>query len=197
MIAVPLVGGSSVTIMRISVDLPAPFGPSRPKISPALTSKLTSLTAVKSPNFLTMSRTSMADCRWLGLSAATATSSSWRQQHVCGHADGEATIRCCRRAADFERLDVALGPADVALRGEAGVGAAVEDRALALGAGRQTDGQLVADADAIDVGLLDIDAHPEVVRIDQRDDRLPGRDDLARQAARTSTMPSIGAWISV
>ena len=53
--SVPLVGGRSVTIMRISVDFPAPFGPSRPKISPSLTSKLMPLTAVKSPNFLTIS----------------------------------------------------------------------------------------------------------------------------------------------
>ena len=58
--AVPDVGGSSVTIIRISVDLPAPFGPSRPKISPSSTAKLIPLTAVKSPNFLTMFWTSMA-----------------------------------------------------------------------------------------------------------------------------------------
>ena len=50
----PTVGGSSVVSMRISVDLPAPFGPSRPKISPSSTAKLMPLTAVKSPNFLTM-----------------------------------------------------------------------------------------------------------------------------------------------
>ena len=47
---------------------------------------------------------------------------------------------------DLERLDVALGAADVALRGEAGVDAAVEDRALALVAGRQPHRQRVADA---------------------------------------------------
>ena len=50
--AVPEVGGSSVTSMRISVDFPAPFGPSRPKISPSSTLKLMPFTAVKSPNFL-------------------------------------------------------------------------------------------------------------------------------------------------
>ena len=33
--AVPAVIGISVVIMRISVDFPAPFGPSRPKISPS------------------------------------------------------------------------------------------------------------------------------------------------------------------
>ena len=32
--AVPEVGGTSVVNMRMRVDLPAPFGPSRPKISP-------------------------------------------------------------------------------------------------------------------------------------------------------------------
>ena len=48
--AVPEVGGVSVVIMRISVVFPAPFGPSRPKISPVCTVKLTSFTATKSPN---------------------------------------------------------------------------------------------------------------------------------------------------
>ncbi len=34
--AMPEVGGTSVVSIRISVDLPAPFGPSRPKTSPWL-----------------------------------------------------------------------------------------------------------------------------------------------------------------
>ena len=50
--AVPEVGDSSVVIMRISVVFPAPFGPSRPKISCGDTLKLMSFTATKSPNFL-------------------------------------------------------------------------------------------------------------------------------------------------
>jgi hypothetical protein len=58
--AVPEVGGRSVVSMRMSVDLPAPFGPRRPKISPSSTVKLSPFTAVKSPNFLTMFRTSIA-----------------------------------------------------------------------------------------------------------------------------------------
>src|SRR5215470_13295162 len=40
-------------IMRIVVDLPAPFGPKRPKISPAGISKEMPSTALKSPNALT------------------------------------------------------------------------------------------------------------------------------------------------
>ncbi len=52
MVAMPLVGRESVESMRNVVLLPAPFGPSRPKISPFLTSKLMSSTAVNLPNFL-------------------------------------------------------------------------------------------------------------------------------------------------
>ena len=74
--------------------------------------------------------------------------------------------------ADLERLDVALGAADVALRREAGVDAAIEHGALALVARRQADRQRVAEPDAIDVGLLDVGAHPQVVGVDQRHDRL-------------------------
>ena len=47
--ALPSVTGISVVIMRISVVLPAPFGPNNPKISPSATLKLTSFTASKSP----------------------------------------------------------------------------------------------------------------------------------------------------
>src|SRR5258708_1084152 len=47
--------------MRISVDFPAPFGPSNPKISPSFTLNDTSFTAVKSPYFLSMWSTSIAD----------------------------------------------------------------------------------------------------------------------------------------
>src|SRR5271157_2744764 len=60
MMARPLVMGSSVVIMRISVDGPAPFGPSNPKISPCFTANETSSTAVKSPYFLVMWSTTMA-----------------------------------------------------------------------------------------------------------------------------------------
>ncbi len=38
--------------MRIVVDLPAPFGPKKPTISPFLTSKLTRSSARKDPKYL-------------------------------------------------------------------------------------------------------------------------------------------------
>src|SRR5208283_3997016 len=58
--ACPAVRGNSVVIIRMSVDLPAPFGPRRPKISPCCTLKETSSTAVKSPYFLLIWSTTMA-----------------------------------------------------------------------------------------------------------------------------------------
>ncbi len=45
--AVPEVGGTSVVNMRMSVDLPAPFGPSSPNTSPCSTEKLSASTAAE------------------------------------------------------------------------------------------------------------------------------------------------------
>src|SRR4051812_12342472 len=110
--------------MRISVDLPAPLGPSRPKISPSSTAKLIPLTAVKSPNFLTMFWTSIAfiPSRRVRKPALLGALLRWHQ-HVGGHAHGEPALAVVDAQTDLERLDVALGAADVALRREAGVGA--------------------------------------------------------------------------
>ena len=104
-----------------------------------------------------------------------------RQHDVRRHAYREATIGVVHTETKLERLDVALRAADVALGRVARVDAAVEHRALALVAGGKPDRQRVSHANAIDVGLFDIDSHPQVVRIDERDDRLPRRDDLAGQ----------------
>src|SRR5579872_7033397 len=167
--AVPDVGGSSVTSIRMSVDLPAPFGPSRPKISPSSTANEMPFTAVNAPNCLTMLRTSIPGMTLWG-----------RQQNVRRHPHREAAVAVVHAQTDLERLDVALGPAHVALRREPGVDAAIEHRPFAFHAGRQTDGELLAVRDPIDVGLLDVFPHPEIVRIDQRDDRLSWIHDLAR-----------------
>src|SRR5256885_6501486 len=55
----PLVGRSRVVSILMVVVLPAPFGPRNAKISPARTSNETSLTALTSPNDLTMCWTRM------------------------------------------------------------------------------------------------------------------------------------------
>src|SRR6185295_1734184 len=193
--AVPEVGGSSVVSIRISVDLPAPFGPSSPKISPSSTANEIPFTAVNSPNFLTMARTSMAFMSLFnvvaqgfspafaaalkGCATSTCKLLRRRQLHVRRHADREPAISVVHSQPDFERLDVALRPADVALRGERGVRAAVEHRAVALDARGQTHGELVADPHAVDVTLLHVGAHPQVVRVDQGEHWLPRIDHLA------------------
>ncbi len=48
-VALPAVGARRQESMEIVVVLPAPFGPSREKISPCRTAKLTPLTASRSP----------------------------------------------------------------------------------------------------------------------------------------------------
>src|ERR1700742_3107382 len=59
----PALGLVSVQSMLIVVVLPAPLGPRKPKTSPVPTSKLTPLTASKSPNDLRRSVTLMASIR--------------------------------------------------------------------------------------------------------------------------------------
>ena len=56
--AVPEVGGTRVVSMRMRVDLPAPLGPSNPKISPCSTEKFKASTATKSPKRLVRFSTS-------------------------------------------------------------------------------------------------------------------------------------------
>ena len=53
--ALPAVGSIVVVSMPTVVDLPAPFGPSRPKTSPAATSKSMPLTASTPPGYVLLS----------------------------------------------------------------------------------------------------------------------------------------------
>src|ERR1041384_6468435 len=55
MVALPAVGGSRVLSILMSVLLPAPFGPIRPRISPALAAIETRSTASVSPKRLVSS----------------------------------------------------------------------------------------------------------------------------------------------
>src|ERR1039457_451382 len=55
-VPLPLLGGRMPQSIRMVVDFPAPFGPRKPNISPFLTSRLTLLTATKSPKRFERSR---------------------------------------------------------------------------------------------------------------------------------------------
>src|SRR4029077_7079815 len=96
------------------------------------------------------------------------------EHDICGHPDGEAPVRVVHAQSDFERLDIALLAADVALRRERRIGASIEHGALALDARGQPYRQLVADPDAVDIALFHVDPHPQVVRVDHGHDRLTG-----------------------
>ena len=131
--------------------------------------------------------TSMADARL----------ARW-QHHVGGHTDGQPAIGVVDFSLISECLDIAFCPADVALRGEAGVRAAVEDCARTLFLPRrQAHGQHVAELHALDVALLDVCPHPQIVRVDHRHHGLACVTTSPGCAARMSTMPSTGEWISV
>ena len=157
MSARPLVMGSSVVIMRISVDLPAPFGPSRPKISPCCTLNEMSSTAVKSPYFLVMWSTTMASpvngrCQASRLRACGCEPAHralrrqvFRQQHLGGHAGDQRAVGVVDLQLQADGLDVALAAADVALGGEVALHR-LEDHGAFDGLARgQAHLQLVAD----------------------------------------------------
>ncbi len=57
----PPEGSRSPQSIRMVVDLPAPLGPRKPKISPGRTSRLMRLTATKSPNRRSRSRSVTAN----------------------------------------------------------------------------------------------------------------------------------------
>src|ERR1035437_410356 len=173
--AVPAVGSISVVSIRMSVDFPAPFGPSKANVSPRSTVNETSFTAVKSSNRFVIARTSTAR-----VTVSSFGGHALREQHVRGHAGSEVPVTIVETDADLERFDVALGAADVALRSEPRVHAAIEHRAPLQIAGGKANGQGVAELDSFDVALFDVRAHPQVIGIDERDDRLPRADDFAR-----------------
>ena len=123
-------GSTPVTRLKM-VDLPAPFGPIRPTISPARTWKLTSLTATRPPNSLRAARTSSTTSPCGGLARAGS-----------GAASAQSTLR---RDARQRRVDE--GPEAVArvLQHQHEQDAEDDDLVVAAGAHqlRQPDLQLV------------------------------------------------------
>ena len=67
------------------------------------------------------------------------------------------------------------------MRGVIGVHAAIKHRAFAHRAGGQLHRQCVAETNAVNVALLHIGAHPKIILVDERDDRLAGIHDFAFQ----------------
>src|SRR5215472_2017591 len=104
----PDVGRISVVSIRLSVVLPAPLGPSRPKSSPRRTSKLTRSTAVNSPKRLVSSRA------WI---AADDDSIVEREGDLGRHARLHLSGSLQQAHLDVESADVLPSAAHVGLGG--------------------------------------------------------------------------------
>src|ERR1700675_1444038 len=87
--ALPEVGSSNPHRMRMVVDLPAPLGPRKPKISPRRTARVTWSTAVNVPKRLTKSRISTA----LSVSICGSGAAHQRDEDVL-EGRGDALHRC-------------------------------------------------------------------------------------------------------
>src|SRR5450631_1655345 len=138
--AVPSLGSISVVSMRISVDFPAPFGPSSASVSPRSTVNETLSTAVKSPKRLVIPRTSIAM-----VTAFSLGGHALGKLHVRRHARRELPVAIVDVNADLERLDVALGTTHIALSGEPGVHSAEEYGAASHTTGGQLHRERVAE----------------------------------------------------
>src|ERR1700687_2248984 len=195
-VAVPEVGGVSVVIIRINVVLPAPLGPSKPKISPVGTVKLTSFTATKSPNcFLSLLTTiAFVSVTFMGPAVSPKRSSGdgtrcgvhcrsqplppvfcgreRRQQDSGGHAGGDPASGSGHRHLDGKSLDVALGAADVALGREIIFDALEKDGAVENVSRGKLDFQVLVERHKIDVAFFHVGLHPEMVHVENRHDRL-------------------------
>ena len=104
----PLVAGNNPHSIRNVVVLPAPLGPSKPKISPRRTSNEVLATAVKSPKRRTRSRTTMTGSAWSATdeavdeSVGTPDAAQW-EAPAPSFGGGDATDRssCFTAAGSF------------------------------------------------------------------------------------------------
>src|SRR5438094_533857 len=89
----PPLGSKMPHSMRMVVDLPAPLGPSTPKISPRLTCRDTSFTAVSEPKRRDSERVSM-------MISGAVTSLAPRQLHEGRHPGAQLLFRVVDADAD-------------------------------------------------------------------------------------------------
>src|SRR5271165_154904 len=190
MSACPAVRGNSVVIMRISVDLPAPLGPRRPKISPWCTLNETSSTAVKSPYFFVMWSTTMASpltgvsqpASGFDLGANQLMTSLLQmlwQQDFGGHPGNQRAIGVVNLQLQTNGLDVTLAAADVTLGGKIAFHRFEDDGAFNRFARRQTHREFLAVGDKARFRLWRFGADPGVAEVNDGHNRCSGIYDLA------------------
>src|SRR5690606_13274390 len=205
--ASPEVGGRTPARIRSVVVFPAPSGPTIPKSSPAWTSKLRASTATWSPK-RRVRRSTVSAGSAPPPPAAPAVPESVRraasstisvaldhQAHVGGDPRLEVEVRVAGDR-DLDGVDE-LGPfllrLDVPWR-ELGLARDVDDPAVVLAVAERVgaDPRRLADPDAADPVLSDVDPAPAVAGVHERHDRAPGRDGLARLAVSDRDEPGEG-----
>src|SRR5262252_3506010 len=102
------------------------------------------------------------------------SSSLERHIHISRQTRIEPAVAIVDPEPNLERFNIALSAADVALSGESRVYPSVKYCSGEGCSRRQADLKLVTEADAVDVGFLDVGPDPEVVGINQGDNGLPG-----------------------
>src|ERR1700710_800746 len=109
----PLSLGTRPMMVRVSTDLPAPDGPTKPRISPRLTSRLRPSSTRVAPNCTVMSRTRMMASETSGARSLTGVMShsdrrKEDRKHAIHHDDEEDPLHHRRRGVLSERFSTAL-----------------------------------------------------------------------------------------
>src|SRR3954470_13239481 len=202
-VALPPVGSRIPQSMRMVVDLPAPFGPRTPKISPRSTVSETSRRATRRPkvrdrfSVLTMG-SALIVCSGLRpprLATHCKARSSRSSARLRGHVPVEGgerrrpcveqLLRVVDRDADADDQGLPLLRAEEEAGRELGRTTDVlDDSRQQLASRVDPHGRLSADAYAIEVLLGDEHVEVGTARLAQDDDRSAGRHHLARLGAR-------------
>src|SRR6266705_4295341 len=179
--ASPALRGKRPVSILITVVFPLPLGPRKPKISPFWTRKLTSLTAVKLPKRRTRCSAEMATSPFLCGVAATALIPRF-PFHIASHAGKDAAGGIID--ADFYANDLvnALLVCLHIARQEFGLLVDLLDDAIESGVWKRIDANFgfLANPDAADFGLRDVDANVDLILLQKRGDRSVGSNQIAR-----------------
>src|SRR5271168_305661 len=169
-------------IIRSTAVLPAPSGPTSPKISPALTSRFRSSTATRSPKRLLSPRTWIAS---LGMNRQRQVRRRRRRnidQSIGRHAGFELVLRIIDVDLDPVNQGHALLMRLDALGREFRIGsdkgdAAGEGLALITISG---DSRGLTPSNMLQVGFADISAQPDVIEVGERHHRGARQHDFAQ-----------------
>src|SRR6266852_5676960 len=164
----------------MTVVLPLPLGPRNPKISPFSTRKLTSLTAVNLPKRRTRCSAEMAGTG--PFCAEAAMGSAIRLKfHIRGHAGEDVAGRVVDANFYAEDLVNALFAGLHVARKKLSLLIDLFDRAVKNLIGKRIDAHLglLAKVDAADFRLRNINAHVNLVALEERRNWRVGRDEIA------------------